>query len=90
MALFARVTGSTVETIVVVHDDHCPTEADGLRFLADIGLPGRWIQTSETGAPIEGEDRGPCAGVGYEWDGSKFIPPPSPDSDFPTESQGGN
>jgi hypothetical protein len=72
MAHFARVENGIVQQVIVVSNDDAPTEADGKAFIASIGLPGEWVQTSYNNNPIEGQDRGKYAAVSDLWDGEKF------------------
>jgi hypothetical protein len=75
MAHFARVENGIVQQVIVVSNDDAPTEADGKAFIASIGLPGEWVQTSYNNNPIEGQDRGKYAAVSDVWDGEKFSSP---------------
>ena len=84
MAHFAKINDDgIVEQVIVVNNEDILTkdgkesEIVGQRFIKSLGLEGKWIQTSYNGNPINGQDRGPYAGIGYKWDGSKFIPPTS-------------
>lgn len=81
MAHFARIEDGLVREVIVVHNNEAPNEASGQAFIASMGLTGQWVQTSYNGNPINGVDRGPYAGIGYLWDGERFIPPASPDAD---------
>ena len=74
MAHFAHVENGIVTTVIAVSNDEVPDEASGQAFLASLGLIGQWIQTSYNGNPIEGQDRGGYAGIGYSWNGTTFIP----------------
>lgn len=80
MAHFARVEGGIVRQVIVVSNTDAPDEASGKAFIASLGLAGDWVQTSYNGNPIEGQDRGPYAGIDYKWDGERFIPPAAPDT----------
>lgn len=75
MAHFARIENGIVAEVIAVDNSEVPNEAAGQAFLASIPLPGEWVQTSYNGNPIDGEDRGPYAGIGYTWDGSVFAAP---------------
>jgi hypothetical protein len=77
MAHFARIDNGTVVEVITVHNDDAPDEATGQAFIASLGLAGEWAQTSYNGNPIDGQDRGPYAGLGYLWDGQQFAAPPS-------------
>ena len=75
MAHFAEIdTNNVVLRVVVVPDEH---EARGEAFLRyDLGLGGRWVQTSYTGA-IHAR----FAGIGHTYDATHdaFLPPkPAP------------
>lgn len=74
MAHFARIENGIVREVVVVDNQDAPTETSGKAFLAACGLSGEWVQTSYNGNPIEGQDRGGFAGIGYFWDGERFYP----------------
>lgn len=82
MAHFAKINSDgIVEQVIVVANDDILTkegkesEVVGKRFIKSIGLEGTWVQTSYNGNLVNGEDRGPYAGIGYTWDGTKFIAP---------------
>ena len=75
MAHFAQVEDSVVTQVIAVNDSDAPSESAGKAFIAALGLDGEWVQTSYTGSPIDGVDRGPYAGIGYFWDGQRFIAP---------------
>lgn len=75
MAHFARIQDGVVLEVIVVTNDNAATESEGQRFITTLGLDGEWIQTSYNGNPIEGQDRGPFAGIGYTWDGQQFHAP---------------
>lgn len=79
MAHFARIEGGLVQQVIVVSNDEAPDEATGQAFISSLGLEGTWVQTSYHGNPIEGQDRGPFAGIGYSWDGTRFQPPAGTD-----------
>lgn len=79
MAHFARIDNGTVAEVIVVHNNDAPDETTGRAFIASLGLTGEWVQTSYNGNPIDGQDRGPFAGVGDLWDGVKFTQPPMPE-----------
>lgn len=78
MAHFAKIENGIVTEVIVVHNDDAPTEQAGLAFLAESNISGTWVQTSYNGNPINGVDRGPYAGIGYAWDGTRFTAPPTP------------
>lgn len=85
MAHFARINNGIVQQVIVVHnneldDNGTESEAKGIAFCKSLfGQDTEWAQTSYNGNPINGVDRGPYAGIGYAWDGSKFIPPAAPE-----------
>ena len=75
MAHFARVQNGIVTDVIAVSNEEVPDEAAGQAFIASVGLEGDWVQTSYHGNPIDGQDRGPYAGIGYTWDGTVFAAP---------------
>lgn len=82
MAHFAKISSDgIVEQVIVVANEDILTkdgkesEVVGQRFIKSIGLEGKWVQTSYNGNPVNGVDRGPYAGIGFKWDGEKFIAP---------------
>jgi hypothetical protein len=75
MAYFARIQDGIVTDVIEVNDAEVPDEAAGQAFIASVGLEGEWVQTSIDGGPIDGQDRGPYAGIGYTWDGTVFAAP---------------
>lgn len=85
MAHFARIEDGTVRQIIVVHnneldDNGTESEAKGIAFCKSLfGEDTEWVQTSYNGNPVGGVDRGPYAGIGYAWDGQRFIPPAAPE-----------
>jgi len=68
MAHFAKVQDTKVVEVIVVHNNDAPTEADGLAFIASIGLNGVWVQTS-----YNNNFRGKFAGIGDVWNGTDFV-----------------
>ncbi len=81
MAHFARINNDNiVQEVIVVANSDCDdlafpeSEPIGQAFIASIGLPGTWLQTS-----YNGNFRGVYAGIGYIWDGAEFCSPPSGD-----------
>jgi hypothetical protein len=86
VAHFARIENGTVTEVVVVRntvidDGSGEDEATGIAFLRSLfGEDTEWIQTSYSGSPVAGEDRGPYAGLGYIWDGTVFAPPQTVES----------
>jgi len=68
MAHFAKIQDTKVVEVIVVHNNDAPTEADGLAFIASIGLGGVWVQTS-----YNNNFRGKFAGIGDVWNGTDFV-----------------
>ena len=77
MAHFARINNDNiVEEVIVVANSDCDdlpfpeSEPVGQAFIASIGLPGTWLQTS-----YNGNFRGVYAGIGYQYDATtnEFI-----------------
>lgn len=86
MAHFAKINNEgIVEQVIVINNEDILTkdgresEVVGKRFIKSLGLEGTWVQTSYSGNLVNGEDRGPYAGIGYIWDGTKFIAPVAPE-----------
>ena len=86
MAHFAQIDESNVvRQVIVVSNDDCgggdfpESEPIGQAFIASLGLPGMWLQTS-----YHANFRGLYAGIGYTYDADldEFVAPPSPE---PTE-----
>ena len=80
MANFARVDNGVVSQVIVISnqdildEENVESEAVGQAFIQSLGLDGQWVQTSYNGNPVDGHDRGPFAGIGYQWTGEVFIP----------------
>jgi len=79
MAYFAELDDSnTVLRVISISNDEAPDPAPahseplGQAFIASLGLPGRWVQTS-----YNGTFRGRYAGIGYTYDELRdmFIAP---------------
>jgi hypothetical protein len=72
MAHFAHIEDRVVTTVIVVSNDDAPDEPTGQAFIASLGLPGEWRQTS-----YNGTFRYNYAGIGYLYDQIRdaFIPP---------------
>jgi len=76
MAHFAQVQDGMVQQVIVVSNDDCgggdfpASEPIGQAFIADLGLPGEWLQTS-----YHANFRGKYAGIGDLWDGTNFVSP---------------
>lgn len=75
MAHFAKIVNTKVVEVIVVHNNHASTEAEGQAFIASIGLNGEWVQTSYNNNAVEGVSRGKYAGIGDTWNGTEFIEP---------------
>ena len=79
MAHFALIENGKVTAVHVVNNtvlDPQDEEASGIAFLHELhGQDCTFVQTSYNGNPIDGQDRGPYAGIGYSWDGETFAPP---------------
>jgi hypothetical protein len=81
MAHFALVNDNTVSTVIVVSNEDCgggnfpESEPIGQAFIASIGLPGEWLQTSYSSS-----FRGAYAGIGYTFDAEldEFVAPELP------------
>lgn len=83
MAHFAQINDKhIVEQVIVVSNDDCgggnfpESEPIGQAFIASLGLPGEWLQTS-----YHGNFRGRYAGIGYSYDAQldEFVPLAVPD-----------
>lgn len=82
MAHFAQVDDENiVQNVIVISNDDAPdpypeSEPFGQEFIATLGLPGVWLQTS-----YHGNFRGTYAGIGYTYDPAldEFVAPPEPD-----------
>jgi hypothetical protein len=79
MAHFAQVNDDNiVSTVIVVNNEDCgggdfpESEPIGQGFIASLGLPGTWLQTS-----YHANFRGQYAGIGYSYDPDldEFVPP---------------
>ena len=74
MSYFAQIVNSIVCEVIVVSDGDCgggnfpESEVIGQAFIAAIGLPGEWKQTS-----YNGNFRGTYAGVGYSYDSENDV-----------------
>lgn len=67
MAHFAKINADNiVENVLVVPDEQ---EHRGEEYLNELGLEGRWIQTS-----YNNNIRKKFAGIGYTFDGENFRP----------------
>ena len=83
MAHFAQVNDSNiVQRVIVVSNDDCgggdfpASEPVGQAFIASLGLPGAWKQTS-----YNANFRGRYAGIGYTYDAEldEFVAPKFPE-----------
>lgn len=78
MAHFAKVENGIVTQVIVVNNNDCggkdfpKSEKIGQKFIASMGLEGKWLQTSYSGS-----FRGRYAGIGYTYDSKldEFISP---------------
>ena len=77
MAHFAHINNGLVDQVIVINNEDAPdpfpeSETAGQAFIASLGLPGEWRQTS-----YHGTFRYNYAGLGYSWDAARdaFIPP---------------
>jgi len=77
MAHFAQIDNGIVQQVIVISNADAPdpfpeSEALGQAFIASLGLPGVWRQTS-----YHGTFRAHYAGIGYTYDAAAdvFIPP---------------
>jgi hypothetical protein len=82
MAHFAQVINNLVTDVIVIANTDCndlafpESEPVGQAFIASLGIPGEWLQTS-----YNGNFRNCYAGVGFTFDASigeygEFVPPP--------------
>jgi hypothetical protein len=84
MAYFALIENDVVTNVIVIDNADCgggdfpESEAIGQAFIASIGLPGEWLQTS-------GNFRGCYAGIGYTYDSDldEFVAPTMPEPTTP-------
>jgi hypothetical protein len=76
MAHFAEISNGIVQRVIVVSNDDCgggnfpESETIGQTFIASIGLPGEWRQTSYSGS-----FRSKYAGIGDAFTGTDFVSP---------------
>lgn len=77
MAHFAQINNDNVVLRVInVANDDCgggdfpASEPIGQAFIASLGIPGTWLQTS-----YNANFRGKYAGIGDLWDGTDFVEP---------------
>lgn len=76
MAHFALVNNNIVEQVIVVANEDCgggtfpESEPIGQAFIAALGIPGEWLQTS-----YHANFRGKYAGIGDNWNGTNFVSP---------------
>ena len=86
MAHFAQLDGTKVIEVIVVANNDCDnlpfpeSEPIGQAFIASLGLPGEWLQTS-----YNGNFRGTYAGIGYTFaaglgEYGEFVAPPPVES----------
>ena len=69
MKTFALLENDIVNNVVNVNDEDAPTEADGIAFLAEIGVTDQAVETYDDGT------RGKYAAIGDIWTGTEFISP---------------
>lgn len=76
MAHFAKIENGIVREVIVIGNDDCgggdfpASEPIGQDFIASIGLPGEWRQTSYSGS-----FRSKYAGIGDRFTGTEFVSP---------------
>lgn len=71
MAHFAKIENNKVAQVIVVNNEEVPDEATGIAFCKSLyGQDTEWVQTS-----YNNNFRGTFAGIGYTYDGEKFIAP---------------
>lgn len=76
MAHFAKIENGIVREVIVIGNDDCgggdfpASEPIGQAFIASIGLPGEWRQTSYSGS-----FRSKYAGPGDTFTGTEFVSP---------------
>jgi hypothetical protein len=71
MAHFAKIENNTVTQVIVVNNQEVPDEATGIAFCKSLyGQDTEWVQTS-----YNNNFRGRYAGIGYTYDGEKFVAP---------------
>jgi len=71
MAHFAKIENNTVTQVIVVNNQEVPDEATGIAFCRSLyGQDTQWVQTS-----YNNNFRGRFAGIGYTYDGEKFVAP---------------
>ena len=84
MAHFAKIENNIVTNVIVIHNDVVgeptltfpETDGAGRAFIANtLKFPGTWLQTS-----YNNNFRGTYAGIGYTWNGTDFVPPPTDNS----------
>jgi hypothetical protein len=76
MAHFARIENGIVREVIVISNDDCgggdfpASEPIGQAFIASLGLPGEWRQSSYSAS-----FRSKFAGVGDLFTGTEFVSP---------------
>ena len=71
MAHFAKIENNVVTQVIVVNNQEVPDEATGIAFCKSVfGQDTEWVQTS-----YNNNFRGTFAGIGYTYDGEKFVAP---------------
>lgn len=77
MAHFAQMIDGSVHAVIVVANSDCndlpfpESEPVGQAYIASLGLPGQWLQTSYSGS-----FRGRYAGIGFLYENDEFVAPP--------------
>lgn len=81
MANFAEISNGQVQRVIVIANEDCgnlpfpESEPVGQAFIASLGIPGEWLQTS-----YNNSFRGVFAGIDYIYDASlgeygEFVAP---------------
>jgi hypothetical protein len=63
MGYFAKVENGIVKSVIVVNDEDCGTEQEGIDFIASLGFEGTWIKTCKAQSI-----RKNYAGIGMTYD----------------------
>jgi hypothetical protein len=80
MAHFAKIENGIVREVIVIGNDDCgggdfpASEPIGQTFIASLGLPGEWRQTSYSAS-----FRSKYAAIGDNFTGTEFTSPEVPD-----------
>jgi hypothetical protein len=81
MANFAEISNGQVQRVIVIANEDCndlpfpESEPVGQAFIASLGIPGEWLQTS-----YNNSFRGMFAGIDYTYNAAlgeygEFVPP---------------